>query len=203
MATNLQPSSSTLSPATVIVLIQLSTLASALAVYWFCPPAMHSIREMLAPLKEARGPDGMTMLVVYLLYWLFGMLWTLPYWLAPLLAFLLPLLAIYPLLRRDPVAVHATLRQFVAPPVDAKASVVTASAPTGDGRHASAVFFVSLVWPTLFYVLIQLIGKGPWLAFSGWWLLVCAVLYWFLLVLLAIFAIARLHASAARRAAGI
>lgn len=195
--------SSALSPATVIVLLQLSTLASVLAVYWLCPLAMHSINEMLASLRDARGPDALTMLMVYVLYWLFGVLWTLPYWLAPVLAFLLPLLTIYPLLRRDPVGVHATLRQFVAPPVDAKAPIPANSTDGLDGRHASVVFFVSLVWPGMFFLLIQLIGKGPWLAFSGWWLLVCAALYWFVLVLLAILTMAALMQMAARHAAKV
>ena len=199
MSNNLAtPTSNTLSPTTVIVLLQLSTLASALTAYWFFPAAMHGINDIVAQLNGARGPGAGTMAALFLLYWLFGVVWTAPYWLAPVLAFLLPLLAVYPLLRRDPVGVQATLRQFVAPPTakDGKVSVAGAE----QGRHVSAVFFVSLIWPALFYGLTRLMGKGPWLAFGGWWWWLCLCFYLFVLVLLAIFTMEWLHALAERRA---
>ncbi|HEX4910595.1 MAG TPA: hypothetical protein VFV64_07525 [Permianibacter sp.] len=188
----------TLSPATVIVLLQLSTLASALAAYWLFPAAMHGINAIVAELQGARGPGAGTMAVLFLLYWLLGVIWTAPYWLAPVLAFLLPLLCVYPLLRRDPVGVQATLRQFVAPPTTNAAS--KADAANEQGRHVSAVFFVSLIWPGVFYALTRVMGDGPWLAFSGWWWWLCLCFYLFVLVLLAILTMERLHALADRRA---
>ncbi|MFZ5842388.1 MAG: hypothetical protein ACOY3E_05740 [Pseudomonadota bacterium] len=192
------PTGNTLSPATVIVLLQLSTVASALAAYWFFPAARHGIKDLVAQLNGVRGPGAGTMAALVLLYWLFGVIWTAPYWLAPVLVFLLPLLAVYPLLRRDPASVQATLRQFVAPPTakDRKLSV----AGTEQGRHVSALFFVSLIWPALFYGLTRLMGKGPWLAFGGWWWWLCLCVYLFVLVLLALCTMEALHALAERRA---